>query len=106
MNTEELTKKVIELDERTIRNTEQIKSALNDIKDVKALADSVYKMATAVEVLANAQKSTDKKVDNLTKDVEEIKEKPAKNWDNTVRLVFELILAAIVGLVLINMGLK
>lgn len=106
MNTEELTKKVIELDERATRHDEQIKTAFNEIKDVKSLAESVHKMATAVEVLANAQKSTDKKVDHLTKDVEEIKEKPAKNWDNTVRLVFEIVLAAIVGLVLIKMGLK
>lgn len=106
MNNEELTKKVIELDERTTRHTEQIKTAQNEIKDIKLLSQSVHKMATAVEVLANAQKSTDKKVDHLTKDVEEIKEKPAKNWESTVRLVFELVLAAVVGLVLIKMGLK
>ena len=106
MTNEELTKKVIELDERTIEHREQIKTCFNQIEEVRDLTNSVHKMATSLEVLANAQKSTDKKVDVLTKDIEEIKEKPAKNWENGVRLVFELVLAAVVGFVLIKLGLK
>ena len=106
MTNEELTKKVIEVDERSIQNREQIKTCFDQINDVRNLATSVHKIATSLEVLTKSQESTEKKVDGLTKDIEEIKEKPAKNWENTVRMVFELVLAAVVGYVLIKLGLQ
>lgn len=106
MTTEDLTKKVIELDERTVRHSEQIKNCETKIADISKLTESVNKMATSVQVLANAQKSTEEKVDDLSQDIEEIKEKPAKRWENTVHLVFELVLTAVVTFVLIKMGLK
>lgn len=106
MTNEQLTGKVVELDERTIRNSEQIKTAFNQINELHALTDSVHKLATAIEVMASAQKSTEKKVDSLAHDLEEIKAKPGKNWEHIVRNVVELILAAVVGMVLINLGLK
>ena len=74
MTNEQLTVKVVELDERSIRHTEQIKSAFNRIDELHALTDSVHRMATVMEVLTNAQKSTEKKVDTLSRDLEEIKE--------------------------------
>ena len=106
MTNEQLTDKVVELDERTIRHTEQIKSAFNRIDELHALTSSVHRMATALEVLASAQKSTEKKVDTLTRDLEEIKGKPAKRWEDTARTAFELVLAAVVGMVLIRLGLQ
>ncbi len=106
MTNEELTRKVIELDEKIIRQGEQIKTAFNQIEDVRSLADSVHKLATATEVMAAAQKATENKVDRMAGELEEIKGKPAKNWETTVRTVLELVLAAVVGLVLIRMGLK
>lgn len=105
MNNEELTKKVIEMDEKLIRQGEQIKTAFNQIDDVRMLSDSVHKLATATEVMATAQKTIEKKVDRVAGELEEIKEKPAKNWESAVRLVFELVLAAVVGWVLVKMGL-
>ena len=106
MTNEQLTEKVVELDERTIRHSEQIKSAFNRIGELHALTDSVHRMATAMEVLTGAQRATEKKVDTLSRDMEEIKEKPARRWEDMVRTAFELVLAAIVGLVLVKLGLK
>ena len=106
LTNEQLTGKVVELDERTIRHSEQIKTAFNRIDELHALTDSVHRMATSMEVMTSAQKSTEKKVDSLTHDLEEIKAKPGKNWEHIVRNVVELILAAVVGMVLIKLGLK
>lgn len=106
MTTEELTKKVIEIDEKLIRQGEQIKSAFTQIEDVKTLSASVHKLATATEVMATAQKAVEKKVDRVAGELEEIKEKPARNWESAVRLVFELVLAAVVGWVLVQTGIK
>ena len=87
MTNEQLTGKVVELDERTIRNSEQIKTAFNRIGELNALTDSVHKLATAIEVMASAQKSTEKKVDTLSRDLEEIKAQPAKKWEKAADLV-------------------
>ena len=106
MTNEDLTRKVIEMDEKLIRQGEQIRTAFNQIEDVRSLAESVHKMATTMEVLTNAQKATEKKVDRMAGELEEIKEKPAKNWEGAVRLVFEIILTAMIGLVLYKVGLK
>lgn len=106
MTNEELTKRVVDIDERLVRQEEQTKNITDRMNNIDTLTDSVHKMATSLEVLTNTQKSTDKKLDGLSKDVEEIKEKPAKNWENTVRTVFELVLAAVVTFVLVKMGLK
>lgn len=106
MNNEELTKRVVDIDERLVRQEEQTKNITDRMNNIDTLTDSVHKMATSLEVLTSTQKSTEKKLDGLSKDVEEIKEKPAKNWENTVRTVFELVLAAVVTFVLVKMGLK
>ncbi len=106
MTNEQLTAKVLELDERSIRHTEQLKSAFIRIDELHALTDSVHRMATAMEVLMSAQKSTEKKVDTLSRDMEEIKQKPARRWEDSVRTVIEIVLAAVVGYVLLKMGLK
>lgn len=106
MNNEELTKRVVDIDERLVRQEEQTKNITDRMNNIDTLTDSVHKMATSLEVLTSTQKSTEKKLDGLSKDVEEIKEKPAKNWENTVRTVFELVLAAVVTFVLVKMGIK
>lgn len=106
MTTEELTQRIVELDERTIRHGEQLKTAFNQIEDVRALTGSVHELATSVRLLTETQKTTERKIDGLARDVDELKQKPARNWESTVRTVFELVLAAVVALVLVKIGLK
>lgn len=93
MTTEELTKKVFDLDERVARHTEQIKTCFNQITDIKTMTECVHRLATSVETLALEQKSTKEKLDGLSEDVEEIKNKPAKRWEGLV----EKAVAALVG---------
>ena len=106
MTTEELTKKVMELDERATRHTEQIKTAFKQIDEAKSMAESVHKLATTVEILVHEQKDTSKKVDKLTSEIEEIKEKPAKRWDSVATVIITAIATAIVTFVLTQLGLK
>ena len=113
MTTEELTKKYLEADERITRHTEQIKTCFNQIAETRDMAESVHKLATSIEILTVQQKaSNDKieasntKIDTLTSDVEEIKSKPAKKWDNAVWLVVTAIIGAILGMLLHQIGLE
>ena len=113
MTTEELTQKVVELDERATRHTEQLKTVFNQIAEVKGMAESVYKLATTVEVLALEQKNTSEKigtvakdVDKVAREVEGIKEKPGKRWESVVTVVITAIVTGVVTFLLTRMGLS
>lgn len=106
MTTEELTKKVFDLDERVARHTEQIKTCFNQITDIKTMTECVHRLATSVETLALEQKSTKEKLDNLSSDVEEIKNKPVKRWDSIVTVIITAIATAIVTYFLTQIGIK
>lgn len=106
MTNEELTNKYVELDERVTRHTEQIKTAFNQINDLKSLAESVKELAMSVQLMAHEQKDIGEKVDGLATDLEEIKEKPGKRWDNAMTVAITVIVTALVTFVLTNVGLK
>ena len=106
MTTEELTQKVVELDERATRHTEQIKTVFNQIAEVKGMAESVYKLATTVEVLALEQKTTNEKIDKLTGEVDEIKEKPGKRWESVMMVVITAVVTGVMTFLLTRMGLS
>lgn len=106
MNAEDLTNKVFDLDERVTRHTEQIKTCFDQIDETRSMAESVHKLATTVEILALELKSTNKKMDRLTQEVEEIKEKPAKRWDSVVGIFITAVATAIVTFLLTRLGLS
>ena len=97
---------MFDLDERVARHTEQIKTCFNQITDIKTMTECVHRLATSVETLALEQKSTKEKLDNLSEDVEEIKNKPAKRWDSIVTVIITAIATAIVTYFLTKIGIK
>lgn len=105
MNNEELTSRVEDLGERVTRHTEQIKTAFNQISELKAISESIHKLATSVELLAHDQKDIGKKVDGLVEDVDEIKDKPGKRWDSVVGIVITVVVTAAVTFALARIGL-
>lgn len=105
MTNEELSKQYIALDERVTRHTEQIKSAFNQIGETKAIAESVHKLATTVELLVREQKDTNQKVDKVINDVEEIKEKPAHHWNSLVTVILTAIVSGFVTYVFTRLGM-
>ena len=103
---EEIQKMLQSIATEQARMGEQIKTLFNQQEETKRLAESVHELATSVKVLASAQKSTEKKVDDLTGDVEEIKTKPAKRWDGAVTVVITVIVTAVITFALTKIGLK
>ena len=92
--------------EEQIAQREQIKTLFKQQADIKALTETVHKLATSVELLAQTQKTTEDKVDNLSGDVEAIKKKPAKRWDNIVTVIITVIVTAVITYALTKAGLK
>lgn len=106
MTNEELTQRYVEIDERVTRVAEQIKTAFNRIDDVKDIANSVYKLATTVEILTREQQISNEKLDRVSEDVEEIKNKPAKRWETVVSHILTAVIAGLVAFVLAKLGLS
>lgn len=106
MTNEELTQKYIQLDERVVRQDEQIKTVFKKVDEIGDMVESVHKLATSMEILTREQQSTQKKIDNLTHEVEEIKEKPGKRWDTVVTVALTAIVTAVVTFALTQTGLK
>lgn len=105
-NEENFASTLNEIQKEQARMSEQIKGALKRIDEQKALTESVHKLATSVELLASAQKQTERKVDSLSDDVEEMKQKPAKKWDNASAVIVTAIITAILTFILSQIGLK
>lgn len=84
------------------RIEEQIRSIFKRLDAQDKMLESIHKLATSVELLASAQKATEKKVDGLTKEVEEIKYKPAKRWD----LVVTALITGVMAFLLAEFGIK
>ena len=85
---------------------EQIKTLFTRVDEQKTLTESVHKLAISLERLTSAQKSTSDKVDSLTDDVEELKNKPAKKWDAAATVAITAIISAVVTYIFTRIGLK
>lgn len=105
MTHEQLTEKYVALDERVTRHTEQIKTAFNQIGETKMIAESVHKLATTVEILVREQRDTNKKVDKVINDVEEIKEKPAHHWNTLITVILTAIVSGFITYMFTQLGM-
>ena len=85
---------------------EQIKTLFTRVNEQKTLTDSVHKLAISLERLTLAQKRTADKVDDLTGDVEELKNRPAKRWDSAATVVITAIITAVLTFIFTQVGLK
>lgn len=106
MDNADLTRKIIDLDERATRHTEQIKTLFTQVGEIKGLVEGVHELVSTVKVLASEQKATRMKVDNLASDLEELKEKPAKRWDGVVTVAITAVATALVAYLLSRVGIQ
>lgn len=82
------------------RQEQQIKELGRRLDVLEKLADSVNKLAISVERVANKQDSMDSKISTLSNDVDEIKDRPAKNWQTVVAAVISALIGAGVTLLI------
>lgn len=96
---EEQAQKILE---NQARMEEQIKTLFRQQADIKELTETVHRLATALEKQGVALHATEKKVDGVKSDVDEIKSKPAKRWDAVIAAVISGIVMFLLG----HFGLK
>lgn len=89
--------KITEFTAQLARLEEQVKAAFKRIDEQKQLTESVHKLALSIERLTSAQQAMDGKLSSLSRDVEELKEKPRRRWDAIVAAAISAIVGLLVG---------
>ena len=98
MNVEEIAIKLQETTDRSTRNEGRIKK-------LESESAVLHQLATSVAVMAEQMKTMNTSVLTLTTEVEELRDKPGKRWDNLVDKIIWAIIAAWLGYVLAQIGL-
>ena len=99
-------KQINDLDRSMLLQANKIDGSLKRIDDQSKLAGTVQDLASDIKVLITEQKTTDKKIDKLTTDVDELKQEPANKWKDTIKVVVSVVVTAVVTYVLVRLGLK
>ena len=68
--------------------------------NLEKLTESVNKLAISVERLTSQQQTTDTRVETLTAEVTEIRDKPGKRWDTAVAAVISALIGAGIALLI------
>ena len=96
--------KVEEISERLIRMEEQIKTLFNQQAVIKDLTETVHKLALSIEKQSMSLQTTDKKVVGVKKDVDELRQRPAKRWETVVTGVISALVGAFMAYLLAKGG--
>ena len=106
MTDEEIVMKMSETDHRARSNTRRIEK-------LELQTEALEKLATSVEVLVNEQKHQTKammdiksNVAKLDAKVETLEQKPAKRWESVVEKILLTVVGAIIGYLLVQLGLS
>lgn len=101
----DLEQRVMELEKTQAAAEEQHKTLFRRVANLEEEQKTMNAFAVSLEKLANAVGSTEKKVDGLCKDVEDMKSKPAKRWETLAMDVLKLIVGGVVGYLLVKLGI-
>ena len=98
MDNEQIAVKLQEATDRSIRNEGRIKKLEKE-------NDVLHQLVTAVALLAEQMKNMNESVSTLTREVEEIRDRPAKKWDNLADKLVWYAVAAVLGYAAAHLGL-
>ena len=96
---------IAEIKAHQAASDEQHKTIFRRLDKQDEMIESVQKLASSVERLTLKQESTQIKVDSLCEDMDEIKAKPGKRWEEIVRNAICTVVGALVMYVLTRLGL-
>lgn len=105
MTAEETAVKLAEVDHRARSNTRRVEK-------LELQTEAIQSLATSVEVMVKEQSHqtetidrVEQKVEKLDAKVEILEHKPAKRWESVVEKVIMTVVGAIVGYLLVKLGL-
>ena len=95
-------------EEKTIlltRHDGQLQRQEGRIKELERRQDDLDKMASCVALLAQRQEGMDADIKEIKKDVSQMAQKAGRRWDMIVEKAIAAIAGALVGFILLKLGL-
>lgn len=89
-----------DLQERMIRMEEQVKTLFKQQTNIEKLTETVHTLALSIKEQGMNLQSTDKKLDGVQADVDELKQKPAKRWETVITGVISALVGAFMAYML------
>ena len=89
--------KLTETDSRARSNTRRI-------EQLERGQEMLTHIATSVEVLVSEQRHLREELENLTQKVDVLEQKPGQRWEAVVDKVLLMVVGALVGFVLVQLG--
>ena len=86
--------------EKLIQQGEQLKTLFKRMDDLEKLTDSVNKLAISMERLTEKQTATERRVEGLGTEVDELRQKPAKRWETVVTAIISALVGAGIALLI------
>lgn len=101
----DLEQRVLDIEKTQAAAEQQHKTLFRRVENLEEEQKVMHSFAVSLEKLTNAVGNTEKKVDGLCKDVEDMKTKPAKKWETLAMDVTKLIVGGVVGYLLVKLGI-
>lgn len=101
----DLEQRVNTLEKEHAAAEEQHKTLFRRVENLEKEQKTMQAFAVSLEKLANAVGSTEKKVDGLCKDVDELKAKPAKKWETLAMDALKVVVGGLIGYLMVKLGL-
>lgn len=89
-----------DLQARMIRMEEQVKTLFKQQSNIEKLTETVHTLALSIKEQGMNLQSTDKKLDGVQADVDELKQKPAKRWETVITGVISALVGAFMAYML------
>ena len=105
MTAEEMAVKMAELEHRAKSNTRRVEKLELQTEAIQSLATSVEVMVKEQVHQTEAIERIEKNVEKLDAKVEVLEHKPAKRWEGVVDKVVMTIVGAVIGYILVRIGL-
>lgn len=106
------TEEKVEFEHRLTETEQRAKSNTRRVEKLELQTEAIQRLATSVEVMVKEQVHQTEAIERIETDVkkldgkvEVLEHKPAKRWDSIVDKVIMTVVGAVVGYILVKIGL-
>lgn len=95
---------MIEIEHRLTEVEQRSKSNAHRLDEVERRQDDLGELVSTVKVLAVREEQVETDVKEIKADVKSLTNKPAERWENTINTIVTVIVSAVVGFILAQIG--
>lgn len=94
-----------DIEHRLTEVEERSKSNVHRLDEMEKRQDNLDELVGTVKLLAFREEAVEKDVKEIKSDVKSLTSKPAKRWDSLVNQLITILVAAVAGFILAQIGL-